>query len=250
MKDYMSEKQQKNLIYDNSYLFKKNEKKLEIKKEFEDILNGVYNKNLKKEKPIYDENNFDKEKFEQKFLVSYFLRKKFVKKRKKREKNQKSKEKKDKQTIILDQEIDRQMYLRRKEIYEKEENNELQEHLKDQTLEWKVNFFFDKIKEWKKLSKEDLMKQFDKYKEFDINDLKLKRDKEDRIRDFILGLNDYRVASKVQRKLFDTYNYKEPILIGNYSPYRNNSSIELNSDIEIKKTINYSQLSNSKDKQI
>ena len=146
MKDYMSEKPQKNLIYDNSYLFKKNEKKVEIKKEVEDILNGVYNKNLKKEKPIYDENDFDKEKFEQKFLVSYFLRKKFVKKRKKSKKKQKSKEKKDKQTIFLDQELDRQMYLRRKEIYEKEENNELQEHLKEQTLEWRVNFFFDKIK--------------------------------------------------------------------------------------------------------
>ena len=248
--DYMNEKRQKNLIYDNSYLFKKNDKKVEIKKEVEDILKGVYNKNTKKDKPIYDDKDFDKEKFEQKFLVSYFLRKKFVKKKKKKKKSQKSNEKKDKQTIFLDQELDRQMYLRRKEIYEKEENNELQEHLKEQTLEWRVNYFFDKIKEWKKLSREDLMKQFDKYTEFDFNDFKLKRDKEDRIRDFILGLNDYRVARKVQRKLFDTYIYKEPILIGNYSPNKNNSSIELNSDIEIKKSINNSQSSNSKEKKI
>ena len=82
----------------------------------------------------------------------------------------------------------------------------------------------------KNLTKEDFLKQFDKYAEFDVNDLKIKRDKEDRIRDFILGLNDYRVARKVQRKLFDTYIYKEPILIENCSPDKNNSSLEANSD--------------------
>ena len=51
-----------------------------------------------------------------------------------------------------------------------------------------------------------------------------------------MGLNDYRVTRKVQRKLFDTYIYKEPILIGNRSPEKHNKSWEGNSDSELKKS--------------
>ena len=227
--DIPNEKIKKELIYDNSYLFKKDDKKIEIKKEVEDILKGVYDNYKKDDNNKKKDEAFDREKFEQKLLASYIINKKFKKRRKKRKKRTKKQEK-EKQTIFVDQELDKQMYLRRKELYEKQETKELKNELKEKTLDWRVNYFFGKVKEMKNLTKEDFLKQFDKYAEFDINDLKIKRDKEDRIRDFILGLNDYRVARKVQRKLFDTYIYKEPILIENCSPDKNNSSLEANSD--------------------
>ena len=66
------------------------------------------------------------------------------------------------------------------------------------------------------------------YAEFDMKDLRRS------YQSFILGLNDYRVARKVQRKLFDTYLYKEPILIEKCFPDNNYYSSGANSDIEIK----------------
>ena len=232
-----NEKVKKKLIYDNSYLFKKNMKKIEIKKEVEDILKGnyyneVYEKNGNKE------NEFDKKKFEERFLESYFSRKKFKKREKKKKKRYTNN--KEKQDLFLDETLDKQLYLRRKEIYEKEEKREMNNEKKEQNLDFRINYFFDRVKAWRNLSKEEFLKQFDKYSEFDMKDFKMKRDKEDRIRDFICGLNDYRVTRKVQRKLFDTYVYKEPILIGNYSPDKIIYSSGVNSDEEIKKILNNS----------
>ena len=234
----------KELIYDNSYLFKKNEKKVELRKEVEDILKGISNNNNNNENEKNKGEKFDKEKFEQRFLESYFKRKKF----KKRKKNKKKISKNKKQPILTDQELDEQMYLRRKELYEKEEDKELNNEMKEKTLEYRMNHFFGVVKEMKNLTTKEFLKQFDKYTEFDMVDFKLKRDKEDRIRDFILGLNDYRVTRKVQRRLFDTYIYKEPIFIGNYSPDKNNNSWKENSDLEIKRYLNSSSSSVNKDK--
>ena len=212
-------------------------KKIEIKKEVEDILKGnyyneVYEKNGNKE------NEFDKKKFEERFLESYFSRKKFKKREKKKKKRYTNN--KEKQDLFLDETLDKQLYLRRKEIYEKEEKREMNNEKKEQNLDFRINYFFDRVKAWRNLSKEEFLKQFDKYSEFDMKDFKMKRDKEDRIRDFICGLNDYRVTRKVQRKLFDTYVYKEPILIGNYSPDKIIYSSGVNSDEEIKKILNNS----------
>ena len=232
-----SEKVKKKLIYDNSYLFKKNMKKIEIKKEVEDILKGNYYNEVY-EKNGNNENEFDKKKFEERFLESYFSRKKFKKRKKKKKK--KYSINKEKQDLFLDEALDKQLYLRRKEIYEKEERREINDEIKEQNLDFRINYFFDRVKAWRNLSKEEFLKQFDKYSEFDMKDLKMKRDKEDRIRDFICGLNDYRVTRKVQRKLFDTYVYKKPILIGNYSPDKIIYSSGANSDEEIKKILNNS----------
>jgi hypothetical protein len=238
------EKIKKDLIYDNSYLFKKSDKKIEIRKEVEDIIKGTYNKDNEKENNRDKDKEFDKEKFEQKFLESYFSRKKFKKRKKKKIK--KNKKNTEKQTIFLDEDLDEQMYLRRKEIYEKEEFKEKNKELQEKSLDWRINYFFNKIKQWRDLNKEDFIKQFDKYAEFDMNDFKIKRDKEDRIRDFILGLNDYRVARKVQRKLFDTYLYKEPILIENCSPDKNKYNNSC--DAKLEKTKKFFTLPECKDK--
>ena len=236
-----TERGKKKLIYDNSYLFKKRKKKVPIRKEVKDIIKGIYKD--QNEKDENEEKGFDKKKYEERFLESYFSRKKHAKKKTKMARKSVIKEK---QAIILDEALDRQMYLRRKELYEKEEDREMNEERKEKSLDWRINYFFNSIKKLKNLSKEDFLKQFDKYTEFDMRDLKMKKDKEDRIRDFILGLNDYRVTRKVQRKLFDTYVYKEPILIENYSPDKFNSSSGANSDGEIKKTINTISKKNKK----
>ena len=251
--DISSEKMKKNLnlIYDNSYLFKKDDKKFKIRKEVEDILNGIYNKNKENEKKedVIIDNEFLKRKYEQKFLESYFLRQKFKKRRKKGKKI--SKNKKETKGIFLDESFDQQMFNRNQEIYEKEEFDAINKEKKEKSLEWRINYFFNKIKKMKLMDKEDdFIKRIDKYAEFDMKDFKIKRDREVRMRDFILGLNDYRVTRKVQRKLFDTYIYKEPILIENFSPDRINYSVEENSDIEIKKNINCPSTNRSQDKSV
>ena len=42
-----------------------------------------------------------------------------------------------------------------------------------------------------------------------------KKEKENRINEFLTALNDYRIIKKKQRKVLDTYLYKEPILMEN-----------------------------------
>jgi hypothetical protein len=239
--DEKKSKKKLNLIYDNSYLYKKRNKQFKIRKEIQDILNGVYNNDDNDDKK--DQNEEDeilRKKYEERFLEKYLSKQKFKKRIKRKKKNVKNH--KEKKAFFTDETLDKQMFDRNKEIYEKEELEEINQEKKEKNLDWRINYFFSKIKEMRNLSKNEFIKQFDKYTEFDMKDFKIKRDKETRIRDFILGLNDYRVTRKIQRKLFDTYVYKEPFLIGNYSPNKKNYSVDdnSNSDIEMKKNMNCS----------
>ena len=157
-------------------------------------------------------------------------------KRKKNKKKLHSPQKKE--GIFIDEEMDNEMYMKRQRIYERDEFYELIKNLKDKNLDWRINYFFDKVKEWRKIKKNGFITEMDKYVEFDMKDFKMKRDKEIRIRDFILGLNDYRVTRKVQRKLFDTYIYKQPVLIENYSAEKYNKSWNSEDKIKDKKNDN------------
>ena len=236
----------KDLVYDNKYLFKSDDddedEKLEIKKEVQDILNGIYTKSDNNEKQLTPEeeelnNEQIKKKIEEKFLESYYKKRKFMKrKRKKNKKKLHSPQKKE--GIFIDEEMDNEMYMKRQRIYERDEFYELIKNLKDKNLDWRINYFFDKVKEWSKTKKNGFITEMDKYVEFDMKDFKMKRDKEIRIRDFILGLNDYRVTRKVQRKLFDTYIYKQPVLIENYSAEKYNKSWNSEDKIKDKKKDN------------
>ena len=126
-------------------------------------------------------------------------------KRKRKKKKKKLHTPQRRGSIFQDEEMDNEMYMRRQRIYERDEFYELIKHLRNKNLDWRINYFFDRVKEWRKSKKQDFITEMDKYVEFDMKDFKMKRDKETRIRDFVLGLNDYRVTRKVQRKLFDTY---------------------------------------------
>jgi hypothetical protein len=229
---FFEEKKKKELIYDNSHLFKKKEKNIEIKKEVEDILNGIYSSKEKE-----NENSLKNQESPEeirKRLQRRFLKSTYSKKKKKRKKDKTSD--KEKEKLFEDEALDQELFNYRQKQYERDEFEALKIELKDRNLDWRINYFFDRIKEWRNAKDSDFVTQLDKYVEFDMKDFKMKRDKEVRIRDFILGLNDYRVTRKVQRKLFDTYVYKEPILIGNRSPEKHSISWEENSDAELKKS--------------
>lgn len=231
--NFFEEKKRKELIYDNSHLFKKKEKNnIEIKKEVEDILKGIYNS---KEKD--NENSLKNKETPQeirKRLERRFLKSTYSKKKKKKKKDNKNDKEKDQ--LFEDEALDQELYNDRQKQYERDEFEALKIELKDRNLDWRINYFFDRIKEWRNAKDGDFITQLDKYVEFDMKDFKMKRDKEVRIRDFILGLNDYRVTRKVQRKLFDTYIYKEPVFIGNGSHEKHSISWEENSDAELKKS--------------
>ena len=230
---FYEEPKRKELIYDNSHLFKKKEKdEIQIKKEVEDILNGLYNSKEKDNEDSLKNQESPEEirkRFERRFLKSTYSKKK--KKKKKDKKNDKEKDQ-----LFEDEALDEELFNDRRKKYERDEFEALKIELKDKNLDWRINYFFDRIKEWRNAKDGDFVTQLDKYVEFDMKDFKMKRDKEVRIRDFILGLNDYRVTRKVQRKLFDTYIYKEPILIGNGSHEKHSISWEENSDAELKKS--------------
>jgi hypothetical protein len=231
--NFFEEQKRKELIFDNSHLFKKKEKnKIEIKKEVEDILKGlISSKENENEDSLKNQETAEEIR---KRLERRFLKSTYAKKKKKKKKVKKSD--KDKEQLFEDEALDQELFNDRQKKYERDEFEELRIELKDRNLDWRINYFFDRIKEWRNAKDGDFVTQLDKYVEFDMKDFKMKRDKEVRIRDFILGLNDYRVTRKVQRKLFDTYVYKEPILIGNRSHEKHSLSWEENSDAELKKS--------------
>ena len=230
--NFFEEKKKKELIYDNSHLFKKKEKNIGIKKEVTDILNGLYSGSKEEENENSLKNQESPEeitkRLERRFLKSTYSKKK---KKKKKEKI----DDKD-QNLFEDEALDQELFNDRQKQYERDEFEALKIELKDRNLDWRINYFFDRVKEWRNAKDGDFVTQLDKYVEFDMKDFKMKRDKEVRIRDFILGLNDYRVTRKVQRKLFDTYIYKEPVLIGNGTHEKHSISWEENSDAELKKS--------------
>ena len=235
----------KELIYDNKYLLKSDDdddedEKQQIKKEVQDILKGIYAKsgdNKKKLTPEEEDLNNEeiRKRIEEKFLQSFYKKRKFLKRRKK--KNLLHTPQKNEQGILLDEEMDIEIYMRRQKIFERDEFYELIKQLKDKNLEWRINYFFDRVKEWKNPKKDDFVKEMDRYIEFDMKDFKLKEDKEARIKKFILGLNDYRVSRKVQRKLFNTFIFKQPLLIENYTTEKHNKSWNLEDKNKDKKRI-------------
>ena len=95
----------------------------------------------------------------------------------------------------------------------------IKEEMKEQKLNNKINMFIKKIQN---LKKEDItgfnQKEMDIYMnerfKADINE-KERKEKENRINDFLSTLNDYRYTKKRQREINDTYLYKEPILVEN-----------------------------------
>jgi phage terminase small subunit len=106
------------------------------------------------------------------------------------------------------------------------EELKLQEKIREQNIEKNLNQFMEKINNlkntWDKDKMDILINQRFKIDEKE----KEKKEKQNRINDFWVNLNDYRKIKKMQRKLNDTFLYREPILVENImlDNYEDNSS--------------------------
>ena len=200
------EEPKKELIYDNKYLFtKKKSVRFILRKEVEEILNG----GILLQKQEIEEQTKNEEKPKKLEIPE---KKEFVK----RKGNKYKLLKKSEYLIDL---IDEEEMNRIKEEQRILNELRIKEEMKEQKLNNKINMFIKKIQN---LKKEDIrgfnQKEMDIYMNerfnADINERE-RKEKENRINDFLSTLNDYRYTKKRQREINDTYLYKEPILVEN-----------------------------------
>ena len=198
------------MIYDNTYLFSKRKSiKFILRKEVEEILNGgIYLQQHEKE-----EEKEEEKKLEKKDRFELPEKKEFIKKKQMR-KNLYTKSK------YLREFLDEEKFQKLGEEDELTKQLKLQEKIKEENLEKKLNEFIYRIKNLKKgelmgLSNNGKIDDYINQRlKMDDNE-KEKKEKENRINEFLTSLNDYRTLKKQQRKLNDTFIYKEPIMVEN-----------------------------------
>ena len=199
----------KELIFDNRYLYpKKKTIKYILRKEVEDILNGGI---LLQQKAVEEKEEKTKKVKKKRFETP--KKKTFVKKKKNRKKLfRKSEFFKE---LILEDKVGN-----KEEDLKKLEELKRQEEIREKNLDEKIKKFMEKIKNLK-IDEEDSLNIDEKIDDYinqrikgDENE-KGKKEKENRINEFLTALNDYRIIKKKQRKVLDTYLYKEPILMEN-----------------------------------
>jgi len=220
------ENPKKELIYDNTYLFsKKKNVNFILRKEVEEILNGGILSQLsqkKEEKEVII--NKKKKKIQ-------YSKKDFIKKKVKHNLFNKS--------IFLQDLIELGEIKRKKEEDAKLKELKKQEELREQNLDKKLKIFIDKIN---RLKSQDVTtgvgkEEIDEYINQIMKD-NMEKNKENRLKQFVISLNDYILAKEKHREFIDTYIYKKPnlirnLMIENYEDFINgyNSS----NDIGIKK---------------
>ena len=222
--DNEKEEPKKELIYDNKYLFNKNKKKtvkFMLRKEVEDILNGgILLQQQTQEEPKEKKVEIKKPRFESPKKLT------FIKKKSNRKKL--IKKSKYLQELFDAESLNKvtQEYILAKEL-------KMQELIREQNIENRLNEFIDRIKTLKnnEIKGGDSLDNIDIYINqrihLDDNE-KDKKEKENRINAFLNSLNDYRKMRKQQRRLNNTLLYREPIMVENlmvenYEEILNNS---------------------------
>ena len=194
------------MIYDNTYLFSKRKSvNFILRKEVEEILNeGIFLQ--QQENEVHEE--VKKEIKKKRFDIPE--KKEFIKKKQNR-RNLYTKSK------YLREFLDEEKFEKLGEEDEATKLLKLQEKLRDEKLENNLNEFIDRIKNLKKrdaLNSDKIDDFIDQRLKMDDNE-KDKKEKENRINEFMTSLNDYRKLKKQQRILNDTFVYKEPIMMEN-----------------------------------
>ena len=208
--DNEKEEPKKELIYDNKYLFTKKKKKtvkFMLRKEVEDILNGgILSHQQIQGKPEEKKVEIKKSRFESPKKV--FIKKK-TDRRKLIKKSKYLQELFDAESLNKVTEED----LLAKEL-------KMKELIREKNIDNRLNEFIDRIKTLKNNEKNgsDSLDNIDIYinqrLKIDDNE-KDKKEKENRINEFLDSLNDYRKMKKQQRRLNNTILYKEPIMVEN-----------------------------------
>ena len=208
--DNEKEEPKKELIYDNKYLFTKKKKKtvkFMLRKEVEDILNGgILSHQQIQEKPEEKKVEIKKSRFESPKKV--FIKKK-TDRRKLIKKSKYLQELFDAESLNKVTEED----LLAKEL-------KMKELIREKNIDNRLNEFIDRIKTLKnnEINGSDSLDNIDIYinqrLKIDDNE-KDKKEKENRINEFLDSLNDYRKMKKQQRRLNNTILYKEPIMVEN-----------------------------------
>ena len=204
-----NEESRKELIYDNTYLFSNNKKSVNIilRKEVEEILKGGI---LLQKK----DNEDKKEKKEKKVNFKKNVKINNIKKEYKKKKGENAKL--FNKSIFLNDLKDEEV---KKENTEDSRLQEIQklENKKEQSLDFKLKAFINKIKRLKiegvteGIGKDEI----DDYITQLYNRNSAIKERENRIREFLFNLNDYRYGRIKQREFKDTYFYREPIIVEN-----------------------------------
>ena len=233
-KEKKKEKPKKQLIYDNKYLFTRRKSiKYILRKEVEEILNGGILLQQKEKK--VEENDKEETK---KIRFDIPKKKTFVKKKQNRQ-NLLTK------SVYLRDFLDEEKFKKLGEDDELTKQLKLQEKIKDENLENKLNEFINRINNFKKDDDMNFLNnnKLDNYIDLRLNlddDEKEKKEKENRINEFVTSLNDYRIIKKQQRKINDTFHFKKPVLIDNLmidNFEENNSSLQIGNNSENKSQI-------------
>ena len=182
------------LIYDNSYLFKKEKRKeYKIRKEVEDLLNKEYNQFLQKEYKRSDHR-----------LISLITKRKKIEKKKK---STRIKYKNPKLKKLQMQEENDEVEIKEKNLKDIEEQKK--EELKDK----KLKQFFERIRRLKNGE----FKDFDEELNQLINEIMDKKDvvsknKENRMNSFMQNFEFNRIKNKAKDKYYNKgYNFISPI---------------------------------------
>ncbi len=169
------EKKKKELIYDNSYLFKKEKKKqFQLRKEVEEILNTDYGKyyNYKKQNLLPEEKA-----------------KKFIKKKKAKKQIKKNSIFTREEMTQEDKEEEEQQLRLFKEMEERERKEEI--------MDKKLREFFERIQKLKNGDFKDFDKELNFLIEEQIDQSKMiQEDKQNRMNSFVKELNFNRVKAK------------------------------------------------------
>ena len=169
------EKKKKELIYDNSYLFKKEKKKqFQLRKEVEEILNTDYGKyyNYKKQNILPEEKT-----------------KKFIKKKKAKKQIKKNSIFTREEMTQEDKEEEEQQLRLFKEMEERERKEEI--------MDKKLREFFERIQKLKNGDFKDFDKELNFLIEEQIDQSKMiQEDKQNRMNSFVKELNFNRVKAK------------------------------------------------------
>ncbi len=196
MEDIISEEEKEvELIYDNSYLFKKkNTEKFELRKEVKDILEGKYKKKVVEKIPqVKKEFKYVKKKKP----VIIKIKKIIPKSKKKLISNLKSF-----QTDYLEEDSEE----KRRQLEEKRREEE-EERLKQIRFEKQLKNFFQKIKALKEEKNENFNEDIDRLLEeqFYNSQSGINRLLENRINDFKGKLNNYVLSKNNLRKIRESY---------------------------------------------
>ena len=193
-KKKLEQKRKSQLIYDNSYLFKKKKaKEFKLRKEVEDLLNKEYQE--------YQQNENTRSN---KRLQSLIKKRKKTDKRKKISNNHNNQ--KLKRLQLLDEETE-------ENIDEKNLEKELEEQKEEELKDKKLKEFFEKIRKLKSGE----FKDFDEELNQLINEIMLNKDaasrnKENRINSFMQNFELNRMKNQARDKFYNKgYNFVSPI---------------------------------------